>query len=83
MNKLISQLDRSEKARLETETRMVTLKTDNLKLQEKYDKSNSTVKRLNSEVKEYRERLRNTEDTLSRINVRSFVSTSSRFFFLF
>lgn len=65
----MSQLERSEKARVETETRMVTLKTDNQKLQEKYDKSNSTIKRLNSEVKDYREKLRSTEDSLGRISV--------------
>lgn len=48
---------------------MVTLKTDNKKLQEKYDKSNSNIKRLNSDVKDYREKLRTTEDTLGRISV--------------
>lgn len=72
VNKLMSQLERSEKARVETEARMVTLKTDNQKLQEKSDRSNSTIKRLNSEVKDYREKLRSTEDTLGRISVSIF-----------
>lgn len=73
VNKLISQLERSEKTRVETETRMVTLKTDNQRLQDKYDRSNSTIKRLNSEVKDYREKLRSTEDTLGRISVSTIV----------
>lgn len=69
VSKLISQLERSENARVETEARMVTLKTDNQKLQDKNDRSNSTIKRLNTEVKDYREKLRSTEDTLGRISV--------------
>lgn len=67
---LISQLERSEQARLATEAKMVTLKNDNQKLQEKYDRANNSIKRLNSDVKDHRERLRITEDTLERMSVR-------------
>lgn len=69
VSKLMSQLERSEKARLETEARMVELKNENQKLSEKYAKSNSSIKHLNSELKDYKEKLRNTEESLSRITV--------------
>lgn len=66
---MMSQLERSERARLETEARMVELKNENQKLSDKYAKSNSNIKHLNSEVKEYKEKLRNTEESLSRVTV--------------
>jgi hypothetical protein len=71
VGKLMSQLERSEKARLETETRMVTLKNENNKLSEKYNKSNTTIKHLNSDLKEYKEKLRITEHSLSRVTAYS------------
>ncbi|EEZ98940.2 cell division cycle and apoptosis regulator protein 1 [Tribolium castaneum] len=71
VGKLMSQLERSEKARLETESRMVSLKNENNKLSDKYNKSNSTIKYLNSDLKEYKEKLRTTEDALSRITAYS------------
>lgn len=69
IDKLMSQLERSDKARLETETRMVDLKNENNKLTDKYNKSNSTIKHLNTEMKEYKEKLRNTEESLVRVTV--------------
>nr|CAH7723590.1 unnamed protein product [Callosobruchus chinensis] len=71
VGKLLAQLERSEKARLDTESRMVDLKSDNQKLQDKYNKSSSTIKHLNSELKEYKDKVRNTEDTLSKISSNS------------
>ncbi|XP_076250699.1 cell division cycle and apoptosis regulator protein 1-like [Rhynchophorus ferrugineus] len=68
IGKLLSQLERSEKARIETEQQMVDLKNENAKLSEKYSKSNSTIKHLTSEMKEYKDKLRNAEDALSRAN---------------
>lgn len=67
--KLLTQLDRSEKARIETEQYLLDLKSENGKLTERYSKSSSTIKHLNSELKEYKEKLRNTEDSLGRSNV--------------
>lgn len=69
--KLLTQLDRSEKARIETEQYLLDLKSENGKLTERYSKSSSTIKHLNSELKEYKEKLRNTEDSLGRSNVSS------------
>ncbi|KAJ8931979.1 hypothetical protein NQ314_015063 [Rhamnusium bicolor] len=71
VNKLMSQLERSERARIDTEARMVELKNENQKLSEKYTKSNSSIKHLNSEVKDYKEKLRNTEDSLIRVTAYS------------
>lgn len=69
MGKLMSQLDRSEKTRLESEARMVDLKTENQKLSEKYQKSSSTIKHLNSDLREYKDKLRSSEDVLGKISV--------------
>lgn len=68
IGKLLSQLERSEKARIETEQLMVDLKNENNKLSEKYSKSNSTIKHLTTEAKDYKEKLRSTEDALGRAN---------------
>ncbi|KAL1492187.1 hypothetical protein ABEB36_012671 [Hypothenemus hampei] len=68
IGKLLSQLDRCEKARIETEQILLDFKTENTKLSEKYSKSSSTIKHLNSEIKDYKEKLRNTEDSLGRSN---------------
>ncbi|KAL3278362.1 hypothetical protein HHI36_013691 [Cryptolaemus montrouzieri] len=66
VSKLLSQLERSDKARIETESRLVNLKNDNSKLNEKYDKTNQSIKRVTSELKEYKDKLRSAEDTLSK-----------------
>lgn len=69
VGKLLQQLERSEKARLETESRMVDLKNENSKLSDKFTKSNSTIKHLNTELKDCKEKLRNVEDSLTKVNV--------------
>lgn len=69
VGRLMSQLERSDKARLDTEACMIDLKTENNKLSEKYNKSNNTIKHLNSELKEYKEKLRCSEDALIRTTV--------------
>ncbi|CAH1186773.1 unnamed protein product [Phyllotreta striolata] len=71
IGKLMSQLERSEKTRLETEARMVDLKSENQKLSEKYHKSNSTIKHLNSELREYKDKLRSSEEVLGKISAHS------------
>ncbi|CAG9769282.1 unnamed protein product [Ceutorhynchus assimilis] len=68
VGKLLIQLDRSEKARIETEQYLVDLKNENQKLTDKYSKSSSTIKHLNSEVKEFKDKLRTCEDALGRSN---------------
>ncbi|XP_025837375.1 cell division cycle and apoptosis regulator protein 1 [Agrilus planipennis] len=69
VSKLMAQLERSEKARVATESYMVDLKTENNRLNEKNGKQSSTIKSLNSEMKEYKEKLKHTEDVLSKVSV--------------
>lgn len=69
--KLMAQLERSDKARIDTENKMVDLKSENTKLTEKNTKCNSTIKNLSSELKENKERLKTTEEYLSRLTVSS------------
>lgn len=71
VGKLLEQLDRSEQARIETEVRLTDVKNDNQKLSDKYHKSISTVKHLNSEVRDYRDKLRTSEDVLSKVTSHS------------
>lgn len=77
--KLMLQLERSDKARLDTESRMVDLKTENNKLSEKNNKSNTSIKILTGELKEYKEKLKICEDNLNRVTV-SFIFL--KFFFV-
>ncbi|KAK5650094.1 hypothetical protein RI129_001123 [Pyrocoelia pectoralis] len=67
VTKLMAQLERSDKARIETETRMIDLKNENSKITEKYNKSSSNIRCLNSELKEYKEKLKTSEESLVRI----------------
>lgn len=67
--KLMAQLERVDKDRNEAEARMIQLKSENTKLSDKYHKSNSTIKLLNSDVKEYRDKLKSSEENLSRTTV--------------
>lgn len=69
VGKLMSQLERSDKARVDTEACMIDLKNENNKLTEKNSKCNSTIQHLNSEVREYRDKLKASEDALVRVTV--------------
>lgn len=69
VGKLMSQLERSDKARIDTEACMVDLKNENSKLLEKVNKSNSSIKHLNSELKEYKEKLKSNEESLVKVTV--------------
>ncbi|XP_056647234.1 cell division cycle and apoptosis regulator protein 1-like [Diorhabda sublineata] len=71
VGKLLEQLERSEQARIETEVRLTEIKNENQKLSDKYHKSNSTIKHLNSEVRDYRDKLRTSEDVLSKVTSHS------------
>ncbi|KAF2900664.1 hypothetical protein ILUMI_05521 [Ignelater luminosus] len=68
VTKLMAQLERSDKARIETETRMIDLKTENTKITEKYNKSSSSIRSLNSELKEYKEKLKTSDESLIRMS---------------
>lgn len=72
VSKLIAQLDRSDRARADTESRMVDLKNENVKLTDKYNKSNTIIKNLSSEIKECKDKLKNSEEMLDKVTVRPF-----------
>lgn len=69
VGKLITQLSRSEKARLDTEQRMIELKKDNIKLSDKNDRSSSTIKNLTADLSDCKKKLQNTDDALSKVTV--------------
>lgn len=71
--KLIAQLDRSDRARIDTENRMVDLKNENTKLVEKYNKSNSTIRNLTTEIKECKDKLKNTEEAFEKTSVSKYM----------
>lgn len=73
VGKLINQLSRSEKARVDTETRMIELKKENAKLSDKNDKSSSAIKNLTSELSDCKKKLQNSDDLLHKVTVRSMV----------
>lgn len=73
--KLMAQLERSEKARVDTEARMVDLKTENAKLSEKNAKAASTVKSLTADLKDYKEKLKSSEENYGRTMVSLFLDT--------
>jgi len=67
VTKLMAQLERSDKARIETEVRMIDLKTENTKITDKYNKSSSNIRSLNSELKDYKEKLKTSDESLIRM----------------
>ncbi|XP_017775351.1 PREDICTED: cell division cycle and apoptosis regulator protein 1-like [Nicrophorus vespilloides] len=68
VEKLMAQLERSDKARIDTETRMIDLKSENIKLLDKNNKCNANIKNLNTDLKDYKEKLKIAEDSLHRTN---------------
>ncbi|XP_067008402.2 cell division cycle and apoptosis regulator protein 1 isoform X2 [Anabrus simplex] len=66
VEKLMEQLQRSERARLETESKMMSLKQDLSELKETAKHSSNTVKELSSELREYKQKLQETDRELSR-----------------
>ena len=74
MEKLMGQLKRSEKARTDTEQKMLVLKEELSGLKETATKSASTVKELSAQLHDYREKLHATDQTLAEVKVCCVVS---------
>ncbi|XP_020712429.2 cell division cycle and apoptosis regulator protein 1-like isoform X2 [Athalia rosae] len=68
VEKLVSQLKRSEKARLDTEARMMELQHELGSLGDKASKQSSTIKDLSEDLKSYKDKLRNTDDKLKKVS---------------
>lgn len=69
VGKLMQQLQRSEKARVDTESYMKEMKIENTKLNEKNEKSASTIKSLSTELSECKKKLQHTDESLIKITV--------------
>lgn len=70
MEKLMGQLKRSEKARTDTEQKMLILKEELTGLKETAAKSANTVKDLSLHLQDYKEKLRITDQDLVEVKVR-------------
>lgn len=69
VEKLVSQLKRSEKARLDTEDRMMELQHELTVVNEKSTKQTTNIKGLSEDLKMYKDKLRNTEEKLKKVSV--------------
>jgi chromosome segregation ATPase len=69
VEKLMSQLKRSEKARTDTEQKMLTLKEELNGLKETATKSANAVKDLSVQLHDYKEKLRFTDQDLAEVKV--------------
>ncbi|XP_044575760.1 cell division cycle and apoptosis regulator protein 1-like isoform X2 [Cotesia glomerata] len=66
LEKLVSQLKRSEKARLETEARMMEIQHDLNATNERLHKQSNTMKDITDDLKNYKDRLRSTDEKLKK-----------------
>lgn len=82
VEKLVSQLQRSEKARLDTEERLMELQHELCVVNEKSTKQANNIKVLSEDLKIYKDKLRNTDEKLRKVSVSvSLFNLFSSFFF--
>ncbi|KAK0097267.1 hypothetical protein PV326_002719 [Microctonus aethiopoides] len=68
VEKLVTQLKRSEKARLDTEARMMEIQHDFNTVNDKSSKQSSTIKDISEDLKIYKDKLRTSEEKLKKIS---------------
>nr|XP_012221760.1 PREDICTED: cell division cycle and apoptosis regulator protein 1-like isoform X1 [Linepithema humile] len=68
VEKLVSQLKRSEKARLDTEDRMMELQHELTVTNEKSTKQTNNIKGLSEDLKMYKDKLRGAEEKLKKVS---------------
>lgn len=68
VEKLVSQLKRSEKARLDTEERMMELQHELTVVNEKSVKQTNNIKGLSEDLKIYKDKLRSTDEKLKKVS---------------
>ncbi|KOX75232.1 Cell division cycle and apoptosis regulator protein 1 [Melipona quadrifasciata] len=68
VEKLVSQLKRSEKARLDTEERLMELQHELCVVNEKSTKQTNNIKALSEDLKIYKDKLRNTDEKLRKVS---------------
>ena len=81
VEKLVSQLKRSEKARLDTEERLMELQHELCVVNEKSTKQTNNIKALSEDLKIYKDKLRNTDEKLRKVSVS--VTFFNYFLFIF
>lgn len=69
VEKLVSQLKRSEKARLDTEDRMMELQHELTVVNEKSIKQTNSIKGLSEDLKMYKDKLRSSDEKLKKTSV--------------
>lgn len=74
VEKLVGQLKRSEKARLDTEDRMMEIQHELTVVNEKSAKQTNNIKSLSEDLKVYKDKLRSTEEKLKKTSVSIFIS---------
>lgn len=73
VEKLVGQLKRSEKARLDTENRMMEIQHELTVVNEKSIKQTNNIKNLSEDLKMYKDKLRSTEEKLKKVSVSIYV----------
>ncbi|XP_070153513.1 cell division cycle and apoptosis regulator protein 1 isoform X2 [Polyergus mexicanus] len=68
VEKLVGQLKRSEKARLDTEDRMMEIQHELTIVNEKSTKQTNNIKSLSEDLKMYKDKLRSTEEKLKKVS---------------
>ncbi|OAD53672.1 Cell division cycle and apoptosis regulator protein 1 [Eufriesea mexicana] len=68
VEKLVSQLKRSEKARLDTEERLMELQHELCVVNDKSTKQTNSIKGLSEDLKIYKDKLRNTDEKLKKVS---------------
>ncbi|KOC64001.1 Cell division cycle and apoptosis regulator protein 1 [Habropoda laboriosa] len=68
VEKLVGQLKRSEKARLDTEERMMELQHELSIVNEKSTKQTNNIKALSEDLKVYKDKLRNTDEKFKKVS---------------
>lgn len=69
VEKLVCQLKRSEKARIDTEAKMMEIQHELTTVSDKSHKQSSTIKDMSDDLKSYKDKLRSTEDKLKKTSV--------------
>ncbi|XP_043470873.1 cell division cycle and apoptosis regulator protein 1-like [Leptopilina heterotoma] len=67
VEKLVSQLKRSENARVDTETRMVEIQHELSSISDKCNKQSNTIKDLSDDLRSYKDKLKNTDEKLKKV----------------
>ncbi|XP_076753502.1 cell division cycle and apoptosis regulator protein 1 [Xylocopa sonorina] len=68
VEKLVSQLKRSEKARLDTEDRLMEIQHELSVVNDKSTKQTNNIKGLTEDLKIYKDKLRNTDEKLKKVS---------------